>query len=267
MFQVRRWRSGTELQWHSWWDAKAEEGTLGVERALGRSSCHKQCHLLKTGPDGEQPGWRYWWNGDRMVMGEHCKGTSRHAVTHGGGQAGRPVTRRATRWERSVQGKTQRFSRSPPQQEGTMKGKKGQKPGGEEAGGGTCPARPPAASRRAQGSAWHRRLPRQPRGAPGRDEKDRGGGGGRKGRGVVGGCPGWQSRCGWDRAGFLPAAGRRVESFPGVTSHSRRPLGNLIQVFLSMGLGRGGGEKRGRGAPRSPSPGPADVTAEAINIC
>lgn len=140
MLQVGRWRSGTELQWHSWWDAKAEEGTLGVERALGRSSCHKQCHLLKRGPDGEQPGWRYWWNGDRMVMGEHCKGTSRRAVTHGGGQAGRPVTRRATRWGRSVQGKTQRFSRSPPQQEGTMEGKKGQKPGGEEAGG--APALP-----------------------------------------------------------------------------------------------------------------------------
>uniref|UniRef100_A0A8C3BRP1 Corticotropin releasing hormone n=2 Tax=Anatidae TaxID=8830 RepID=A0A8C3BRP1_CAIMO len=52
MLQVRRWRSGTELQWHSWWDAKAEEGTLGVEWALGRRSCHKQCHLLKRAPDG-----------------------------------------------------------------------------------------------------------------------------------------------------------------------------------------------------------------------
>lgn len=143
MLQVRRWRSGTELQWHSWWDAKAEEGTLGVEWALGRRSCHKQCHLLKRAPDGEQPGWRYWWNGDRMVPGEHCKGTSRRAVTHGVGQAGRPVIRRATRWGRSVRGKTQAFSCSPPWQEGTMEGKKGQKPGGEEAGGGHLPCPPP----------------------------------------------------------------------------------------------------------------------------
>lgn len=38
--------------------------------------------------------------------------------------------------------------------------------------------------------------------------------------------------------GGSPAAGRPlVESFPGVTSHSTRPLGNLIQVFLSMGCG------------------------------
>lgn len=48
-------------------------------------------------------------------------------------------------------------------------------------------------------------------------------------------------------SGPTPRAGPRVESFPGVTSHSTRPLGNLIQVFLSMGWG---------GAPFSPGPRP-----------